>query len=315
VTARGRLTVYSAAERQYCAALIEGFERRHAEVELDFVFGISTALQARYLAEHAAGGATADLVWSSAMDQQMGLVLAGHAQPHGLSPALPPGAAYRDLAIATTCEPLHSLSRGTAGAPAGTPAEVADLIEADTEGYRDRIALPDIEANGLGFLAMLRASQEDPAFGHFLAALSACRPRAFGSAPALVAAVAGGGARLALHVLGSYASRAAAADPALHLAPSAAPALAVSRIAFIPLRAANPSAGAAFLAHLLSPEGQAALGAGGFFPITQPPPVPLAPIPIDDGFARLLDPAARAALLARWRAALGRGAAPHGGTP
>lgn len=299
-----RLTIFSAAERRYCEPLLRGFAEDHPAVDIDFVFGISTDLHRRYLQEAAAGGATADLLWSSAMDQQMALVLEGHAQPHGVPLRLPAGLAYRDLAVATTCEPLFALSRD-AVAPAGTPAELASLIANDPSRFRGRIAVPDIETNGLGFLAMLCWALEDSGFDEFLDALALCRPRAVGSAPALIAAMSDG-AELALHLLGSYARRAVAADPTLHIAPSAAPSLAVARIAFIPRRAANPEAASAFLAYMLSSKGQATIGEAGLYPLTAMPERPLAPIPLDERFSRLLDQKERASLLTRWRAALGR---------
>ncbi len=300
---RRRLTLLSAAERRYCEPLLRGFAERHPEIDVDFVFGISTDLHRRYLQEAAAGGATSDLIWSSAMDQVMELVLSGHAQPHGVRHTLPANAAYRDLAVATTCEPLFTLCRDPS-LPAGSPVEIAALIAADPQRYRGAIAVPDIETNGLGFLAMLRWSEE-PAFDSFLDALESCQPRAVGSAPALIAAVTDQ-AQLALHLLGAYALRAVAANPSLHIAPTAAPAMAVARVAFIPRRAANPEAASTFLAFLLSPEGQAAIGAAGLFPIAAPPAFPVAPIPLDESFTRLLQPKNRAALLEKWRAALGR---------
>jgi iron(III) transport system substrate-binding protein len=304
--ARGRLTLLSAAERRYCEPLLASFAARHPAVKLDFVFGISTALHQRFLAELAAGGATADLVWSSAMDLQMGLVLEGHARPHGAVHGLPPWAAFRDLAVATTAEPLVTLLRG-ATAPAGTPAEIAALLRAEPERFRGRTVVPDIEANGLGFLAMLRWSLEEPGFDAMLEALAGVGPRPVGSIGALVVAMEQG-AKLGLHVLGAYAARSVAADAGLAIAPSAAPAPAASRIAFIPRGAANPEAASAFLAHLVSPEGQAALGAAGLYPILGAAGPPVSSIAIDRGFERLLDPATRAALLARWRAAVGRSA-------
>ncbi len=294
--ARGRLVILSAAEARYCAPLLRGFASRHPGVEVDFVFGISTALHQRYLAEHAAGGASADLVWSSAMDQVMGLVLEGHAQPHGVAHDLPADAAWQDLALATTREPVFSLCRGAA--KAGTFGEISAFLEANP----GPVAIPDIEANGLGFLALLRASLVDPDFGRGLAALGARRPVLCGSAPALVTAVRDG-APLTLHVLGAYALRAEAEG--LRIADSDHPAPAVARLAFIPRRAANPEAGRAFLAHLVSEEGQGALAQGGFWPVLAPPPRPIAPIPLDEDFQLLLDPVRRAALLAQWRVAVG----------
>ncbi|WP_456299904.1 hypothetical protein, partial [Falsiroseomonas oryzae] len=212
--------------------------------------------------------------------------------------------AHRDLALATTAEPLATLLRA-GPAPAGTPAEIAALLRAQPARFRGQVVLPDIEANGLGFLAMLRWSLEEPAFDDMLDALAAMQPRAIGSIMALTAAMEQG-AHLGLHVLGAYARRAVAQDARLRIAPSAAPAPAIARIGFVPRRAANPEAGAAFLAHLVSPAGQAALGEAGLFPIIAPSDRPLSPIPIDRGFDRLLDQEARARMLARWRAAVGR---------
>jgi iron(III) transport system substrate-binding protein len=301
---RQHLTLFSAAERRYCEPLLCGFAERHPDIDVDFVFGISTDLHRRFLDEEASGRRVADLFWSSAMDQQMRLVLDGHAQPHRLRLDLPPEAAYRDLAVATTCEPIATLTRDAA-AHAGAPAEIAALIGSDVARFRGRVAVPDIESNGLGFLAMLWWASKEAAFDGFLNALSLCAPRAVGSAPALIAAMTEG-AELALHLLGAYAERAVAADPTLKIAPSAAPSMAVARVAFIPRRAANPEAASRFLGYLLSPEGQTAIGQAGLFPIHAKQARPVAPIPLDENFFRLLDPAFRASVLSRWRAALGR---------
>jgi iron(III) transport system substrate-binding protein len=299
----GRLTLFSAAERRFCEPLLRGFHQQHPEVELDFVFGYSIDLHRRYLEELRSGGPSASLLWSSAMDLQMRLVLDGHAQPHGVRHTLLPQAAYRDLALATTCEPLFTLSRNPA--PAGTPGEIADLVMRDPERLRGRIAIPDIESNGLGFLAMLHWSLQEPNFDAFLDALKCCAPHTAGSAPALVRAVADG-AELALHVLGAYALQASATNSLLHIAPSAALPLAITRVAFIPRRAPNPAAASVFLAYMLSPQGHAAMGEGGLVPITASLTRAVATIPLDDSFARLIDPSTRAALLTRWRAMVGR---------
>ena len=301
---RQRFVLFSAAERRYCEPLLNGFAERHPDIDVDFMFGISTDLHRRYLEDVAAGRATADLFWSSAMDLQMALVLDGHAQPHGVQHELPAGAAYRDLALTTTSEPLFTLTRD-ASAPAGTPSEISSLLASDVARFRGRIAVPDIETNGLGFLAMMCWALEQPKFDEFLNVLASCEPRAVGSAPALIAAMSEG-AELALHLLGAYAQRTVAADSSLHLAPSNAPPISVGRVAFIPRRAAYPEAASAFLSYMVSPAGQAAIGACGLFPITALDRPVATPIAIDESFSRFLDPALRASLLTRWRAALGR---------
>jgi len=301
---RRRLILYSAAERRYCEPLLRGFAERHPDIEVDFLFGISTDLHHRFLDAVSSGVPVPDLFWSSAMDQQMDLVLEGHAQPHGLPLSLPAGATYRDLAVATTCEPIVTLTRDSA-ARAGAPTEIAALIEDDAARFHGRVALPDIETNGLGFLAMLWWAQDEPGFERFLDALALSAPRLAGSAPALVAAMADG-AELALHVLGAYAERAVAADPALKVASSASPSMAVARVAFIPRRAENPEAASVFLGYMLSPEGQATIGEAGLFPLNAEQSRPVAPIPLDERFLRLLDPAFRASVLTRWQTAVGR---------
>jgi iron(III) transport system substrate-binding protein len=173
----------------------------------------------------------------------------------------------------------------------------------DPDRWRGRIAVLDIETNGLGFLAMLQWSLCEPEFDAFLDALRSSAARIAGTVPALVGALTES-ADLALHVLRAYASEAVAADPHLYIAPSAAPPLAVSRIAFIPRRAANPEAASLFLAYMLSRPGQEALTEGGLIPITSR--ADFTTIPLDEKFARFIDSGTRKALLARWRGAVGR---------
>lgn len=316
--AEGRLVVYSAAEKKYCAGLLEGFRARHPGIEIEFVFGISVALHERHLAALAACQPEADLLWSSAMDLQMGLVLGGGALPHPSleARALPPGAAYRDLAYATTMEPLLTLvNRGhfDVNLPAGSLAELTAALGRDPARFQGRIACYDIAANGLGFLALLHESRRSVEFDAFMQVLAACSPRVFGSNPALVEEVASGRAALGCHVLASYALRATRSNPSLAIAASNSPPLAVPRVAFIPSRAPHPDAARLFLDYLLSRDGQQRLLEAGLFPIRREadalsPTDAIAPIRIDRDFDHLLDPQRRRELMSHWRAAV---ATPH----
>jgi iron(III) transport system substrate-binding protein len=321
VTVEGALVVYSAAEKQYCAGLLGGFSERHPRVPVDFQFGISVALNERYLAELAANSPRADVVWSSAMDLQMGLVLAGGALRYR-SPeahAYPDGAVYRDMAYLTTLEPLVTLvnrDRFDVRTPAGSLAELAAAVRSDLGRFRGRVACYDIERNGLGFLALLHESRRGADFDAFLDALAACQPKVFGSNPALIDEVASGRAALACHVLASYALRAVKTNPSLAIAVSNATPLAVSRVAFIPQRAPHPSAAKLFIDYLLSRDGQQQLLEAGLFPIRQDvrsqtgfDAHELAPIRIDQGFEELLDERRRRELLRQWRTAVAGAAA------
>lgn len=321
ITVEGALVVYSAAEKQYCAGLLNGFSERHPRVQVDFQFGISVALNERYLAELAANAPRADVVWSSAMDLQMRLVLAGGAMRYR-SPeahAYPDGAVYRDMAYLTTLEPLLTLmnrDRFDVRTPAGSLAELAAAVRSDLGRFRGRVACYDIERNGLGFLALLDESRRSADFDTFLDALAACQPKVFGSNPALVDEVASGRAAFAYHVLASYALRAVKAHPSLAIAVSNAAPLAISRVAFIPQRAPHPDAAQAFVDYLLSRDGQQQLLAAGLFPIRHDVRLEtgfgaheLAPIRIDQGFEQLLDERRRRKLLRQWQAAVAGAAA------
>jgi iron(III) transport system substrate-binding protein len=311
-----RVVVYSAAFRPYCEPLLAGFAALHPHIAVEFVDGISGTLHQRYLDALARGQGAADVLWSSAMDLQMGLVQSGHALAHASAAAagLPAWANYRDMAYATTLEPLVTLVNREhldAATRAGSLAEITAVLEADAQRLHGKVACYDIASNGLGFLALLHQSQHEPDFGAFMRALAAARPRLFGSNPPLVEAVASGRAALAFHVLGAFAQRAIRANPSLAVANSAAPQLAVSRIAFVPVSAPHPRAARKFLDYLLSEAGQWALGQSELFPLragadtSQPGRGELAPIAIDQGLDALLDAARRRVFLSEWRSTIG----------
>lgn len=300
------LVVHSAAERQYCEALLAGFASRRPDVTVDFRFGISTALHERYLAERG----SVDVIWSSAMDLQMTLARAGDAAPDAtVARTLPASAVYRDCAFATTLEPLVTIVNRDlvdAARPAGTLAEIAAFVASDPARFEGRIAAFDIEKNGLGFLALLAESADAAAFDALLAAFKRTHPQLHPSNPPVVEAVATGRAALGFHVLASYAERAVKAHPHLAIARTNAPRIATSRIAFTCKDAPHPEAAHAFVAYLVSREGQNALGRAGLYPILDAPASGLAPIRIDRDFDRLLDASTRADLITRWREAVGR---------
>ena len=310
--AENRLVLYSSAFKEHCTALLEGFSKRHPDVEVDFRDGISTALHERYLAEVAADRPEADVLWSSAMDLQIGLVRDGHAQPYRSPEAagLPQGAVYRDLAYATSVEPLVTLvnrDHFDLRIPAGSLGELAAVLNGDPERFRGRIACYDIEHNGLGFLALLHESRSSRYFGAFMKALTACRPRLFDFAPPLVADIKSGRAALGYHVLASFALRAIRCNARLAIAASTAPQLAVSRVVFIPRKAPHPNTARLFIDYLLSTNGQRKLLDSGLFPIRNDSTsgaAGLAPILIDEGFSELLDPQRRSRLLKQWKSAV-----------
>ena len=308
----GRIVLYSGALRSTCEPLLAGYRARHPDDEVEFHQAISTALDQRFRDEVAASGASADVVWSPAMDLQMQLVREGFASQ--VSPAnagkLPAGAVHANCAFATTLEPVVTLADAQAigDAPAGSLGEIAELLLANVERFRGRVVGYDIVRNGLGFLALMFESRLRTGFDRFLEALSRVRPQLMPWNPPMVEALASGDAVLAPHVLGQFAVRAVAQHRNLTIARSNEPSIAVSRIAFVSLHARNPDGALRFLDYLLGDEGQAKLGEGGLYPLRAPQDDaarPLVQIPLDDSFHALLDPAQREAFVDRWRRAVG----------
>jgi iron(III) transport system substrate-binding protein len=306
------LVVYSAAFKPFCQSVLAGFAKAHPGVRLQFVDGVSTDLHTHYLGLQQRGEGLPDVIWSSAMDLQMDLVRLGHARPHRSAHvhALPTWARYQDLAFCTTLEPLVVL-RHTQYLGAqdwiSTLQELADLMQQRPDLLRQRMACLDIEANGMGFLAMLVARAQGDTFERFVHLAADLGVQGHGSNPPLVQALVAERAVLAFPVLGAFAARAVVAHPQLAVCTSPAPRLGVSRLALIPKDAPHPEQAACFVDFLLSPAGQDSMRQDGLFPLQDLgqsdglPAMVVEPLPIDDGFAPWLDPAARAALRQDWR--------------
>ena len=305
------LVVYSAAFRPFCQSLLAGFAQAYPGVRLQFVDGVSTDLHTHYLDLHQRGEALPDVIWSSAMDLQMALVRLGHARPHrsAHAEALPAWARYKDLAFCTTLEPLVGLRHTQHLGPqegVSTLLELADLMQQRPDLLRQRMACLDIEANGMGFLAMLVARAQDRGYGRFMDLAVGMGLQGHGSNPPLVQALVSESAVVAFPVLGAFAARAVVAHPQLAVCTSPAARLGVSRVALIPNGAPHPELAACFVDFLLSPAGQDGMREDGLFPWQDQgqsdvlPAMVVQPLPIDDGFAPWLDPHARAALRQDW---------------
>jgi iron(III) transport system substrate-binding protein len=222
---------------------------------------------------------------------------------------LPAWARYQDVAFCTTLEPLVGLRHTQYLGPhdgISTVQELADLMQQRPDLLRQRMACLDIEANGMGFLAMLVARAQGDSFERFIRLAADLGVQGHGSNPPLVQALVAERAVLAFPVLGAFAARAVATHPQLAVCTSPAPRLGVSRVALIPKGAPHPEQAACFVDFLLSPAGQVCMRQDGLFPWQDRgqsdglPTMVVEPLPIDDGFAPWLDPSVREALRQDW---------------
>ena len=175
--------VFAATDRIAVQPLIDDFERRYPDYQVDYRESGSVELYEHFLAE---GGKGVDVLWSSAMDLQIKLVNDGHAlryeSPH--VPNLPRWAVWKHEAYGTTYEPVGIAYHGSSLAAHEVPrthAALAALLRSDTQRFRGRVATYDIERAGIGFLIAAHDAMATPrslgagAFARCVPGRPACR--------------------------------------------------------------------------------------------------------------------------------------------
>lgn len=316
----GRVVVYAATDFRIAAPLIHDFEASYPGIQVDYRDMKATELYNRVLAEKQRGDPGADVVWSSAMDQQIKLLNDGYALPYRSPEAgmLPPWAVWRDEAYGTTYEPVvivYNKRRLAAEDVPTSHAAFVRLLTEKTARVDGRVTTYDIERSGVGFLLITQDSRANSAFWDLAAALGKAHARQSAESEAMLDAVAGGDQLLGYNVLGSYAMLRARTDPRLGIVLPADYTLVLSRIAFIARSAANPNAARLWLDYLLSQRGQAlsaqqaglgavrtdAQGELSVNGLRASLKDALRPIAVGPGLLTFLDQAKRSDFLRQWR--------------
>src|ERR1700736_3319138 len=78
----GKVVIYSALDTKAAEPLIKDFNALYPDVKIEYNDMNSTEIYNRFISEVAAGGATADVLWSSSMDLQVKLVTDGYAMQY-----------------------------------------------------------------------------------------------------------------------------------------------------------------------------------------------------------------------------------------
>ena len=110
-----------------------------------------------------------DVVWSSAMDLQLKLVVEGYAEPYDSPEAqgLPAWAKYQNLAWATTYEPIGFVYNKKLTNEADVPrtrAALIQMINQDPGKFNDKITSFDPEGSGLGYLLLAQDLRNNSSF-------------------------------------------------------------------------------------------------------------------------------------------------------
>ncbi len=256
----GKVVVYGVTSA--VPALLEDFQRLYPNVKLDYVTLDTTPLYERVIAESAAG-ATADVVWSSAMDLQVKLVADGYAMtyrsPHAAK--LPAWAVWRDQAYGTTFEPVGFVyNKSLVDEPEvpQTRAELIKLLGAQRSRFKDKVTAFDPEKSGLGYLLMTQElSATGAAFWDVAKALGEAGLYPGSGSGTQFERLGKGQSVLGYNLLASYAEGRIKKDlPQLGVVLPRDHTPVVSRVMFISKKAAHPYAAKLWLDYVLSKRGQ-----------------------------------------------------------
>ena len=126
----GTVTVYTSTDAEQAQKFLDAFKAKYGlKVEWNDL-GTNGAYN-RTISEAAANQVTADIVWSSAMDQQMTLVTDGYADTYKSAEAgnIPTWANYKDTLYASTVEPIGMIYNTKALPADRIPKTRADLVK------------------------------------------------------------------------------------------------------------------------------------------------------------------------------------------
>jgi iron(III) transport system substrate-binding protein len=309
-----RLLVRGAADIAFFGPTLEAFAATRPDLSIEFEDWNTNELN--QMAEAACRGEVeaADLLISSAVDQQVKLVNDGCARPHvsEATAALPRSENWRNEVFGVTSEPVVIVYNRRFVPPDEAPAsrfDLLDLLRPEDSRYAGRVATYDIEASGVGYLFAFEDSQQATTFGSLLEAFGRTGAIATCCSAEIIDGVASGQYLLAYNVLGSYALARAAEDPDLVVVAPQDYTLVLHRAALIPKRASNPEAAGDLIDFLLSAAGREALAeshllvepGGEDLPLTSDAASALRSIPLSPVLLVGLDRQKRARFFELWQ--------------
>jgi iron(III) transport system substrate-binding protein len=255
----GKLVVYGATDSKATQPLIKEFSALYPGISVEYNDMNSTEVYNRFISEAAAGGNTADVMWSSAMDLQMRLASDGHALKYKSVEAskIPGWAVWDDQAYGTTFEPAAIVYNKRLLDPKEVPqnhAEFAKLIQQPK--FKDKVTTYDIEKSGVGFMFMTQDAKENPNFLDLENAFGVAKVRVQSSTGTMMERISSGENLIGYNVLGSYALVRAKSDPSIGVVLPKDYTLILSRVMFINKAAKNVNAAKLWLDFMLSHRGQ-----------------------------------------------------------
>jgi iron(III) transport system substrate-binding protein len=322
----GKVVVYSTTDTASANPLINDFKQLYPGIAVEYNDMNSTEVYNRFISEKAAGGASADAVWSSAMDLQIKLANEGGAMEYASPevPQLPQWAVWKNQAYGTTYEPLAIVYNKRLLTGDEIPQSHADMMRVfkeKSDKLRGKVTTYDIEKSGVGFMLITQDSKFMPNFWDFVKVLGAVQPRVQSSAGTMMERISSGENLLGFNIFNSYAQLRAKKDPSIGIVLPKDYALVMSRVMFISKTAKNPNAAKLWLDYILSKRAQsiianqAELGSirndvqGDMTAAAYQKQLgaALKPIPLSTDLLVFLEPAKRLDFIKQWQAAMKAG--------
>lgn len=318
----GKLVIYSATDAKAAEPLIRDFSALYPGVKVEYNDMNSTEVYNRFISEAAAGGNTADLLWSSAMDLQMKLVSEGYAlvykSPEGAH--VPAWANYKDTGYGTTFEPATFVYNKRLVPENEVPhshAEFIKLLTSQNAKYKDKVTTYDIEKAGIGFAMITNDMTVNPQFWDLVKAMGSAGVRVQSSTGTMLERISSGENLIGYNMLGSYALARARKDPSIGVSFAKDYTLVLSRVMFVNKSARNVNAAKLWLDYTLSKRGQTVIaneaqlfairedvkGETTSSELTKQLGTALKPIAIGSNLLQYLDQSKRLAFLKQWKEA------------
>jgi len=319
----GKVVVYSTTDTAAANPLIKDFQALYPGISVEYNDMNSTELYNRFISERAAGGGSADVLWSSSMDLQIKLVSDGSAMSYASPeiPNVPAWAVWKNEAFGTTYEPIAIVYNKRLLTGDEVPQSHADMLRVfaqKADKLKGKVTTYDIEKSGVGFMLITQDSKHNPAFWDFAKALGTTGPRFQSSSGTMMERISSGENVLGYNIFSSYAALRAKKDPSIGIVLPKDYTLVMSRVMFASKTAKNPNAAKLWLDYILSKRGQTIVGnqaelgsiradvegemtLAGF---TKTLGASLKPIPVSNELLAFLDQAKRLEFLKQWQAAI-----------
>jgi iron(III) transport system substrate-binding protein len=319
----GKVVIYSTTDTASANPLIKDFQALYPGISVEYNDMNSTEVYNRFISESAAGGGSADVLWSSAMDLQIKLVADGKAMSYA-SPeikSLPAWSVWKNEAYGTTYEPIAIVYNKRLLTGDEVPQSHADMVRVFTQKadkVRGKVTTYDIEKSGVGFMLITQDSQYNPAFWDFVKALGAVGPRFQSSSGTMMERISSGENLLGFNIFSSYALLRAKKDPSIGIVYPKDYTTVMSRVMFAAKGAKNPNAAKLWLDYILSKRGQTIVanqaelgsiradveGDQTLAGLTKTLGATLRPIPVGPELLVYLDQTKRLDFIKQWQAAI-----------